>query len=72
MTYSPRFEHAAQATRGADAHDGCLPRPCGAETAPWSTPGARVARFGVFAPHGPEHRAPLQTYVRVPHGPHEG
>ena len=58
-TYSPRFERAARATRGADVHAGRLPWACGVNGAPWSTPGVRVARFGACAPHGPRHRAAL-------------
>ena len=58
-TYSPRFKRAARATRGADVHAGCFPWACGVNGAPWSTPGVRVARFGVCVPHGPRHSAPL-------------
>ena len=59
MTYKPAFRQAARPTRGADAHAGRLPWACGAKGGSWGTPGARVVRFGVRAPHGPRHRAPL-------------
>ena len=55
-TYSPRFKHAARATRGADVHAGRFPMACEVNGPPWGTPGARVARFGVCVPHGLGHR----------------
>ena len=70
-TYSPAFKWAAQANRGPDAHAGRAPRARGTIGAPWGTPGARVARFGVCVPRAPGHGAPLEEHVCVPHGRHE-
>ena len=41
-TYRPRFERAARATHGTDAHAGRTPRGPIDPTSPWEAPGVHV------------------------------